>query len=89
MCQPEPKEANSAPEMASPTKLQTGFQFLTKDFLRLWMVDIRQEGCSQRSAPQKIHKAHRTARPETEAGTVEGRGPAAPGERALVKLLVP
>ena len=40
----EGKGANSAPEMASPTKLQTGFQFLTKDFLRFWMVDICQEG---------------------------------------------
>ena len=44
----EGNQAKSAPEMASPTKLQTGFQFLTKDFLRLWMVDICQEGHSQR-----------------------------------------
>ena len=28
----------------SPTALQTGLQFLTKDFLRFWMVDIRWEG---------------------------------------------
>ena len=41
----EGKGANSAPEMASPTKLQTGLQFLTKDFLRFWMVDICREGC--------------------------------------------
>ena len=40
----EGKGAKSVPEMASPTKLQTGFQFLTKDFLRFWMVDIRREG---------------------------------------------
>ena len=40
----EGKGANSAPETASPTKLQTGSQFLTKDFLRFWMVDIRREG---------------------------------------------
>ena len=40
----EGKGANSAPEMAPPTKLQTGLQFLTKDFLRFWMVDIGQEG---------------------------------------------
>ena len=33
--------ANSAPEMASSTKLQTGFHSLTKHFLRFWMVDIR------------------------------------------------
>ena len=49
-----------APETASPTKVETGFQFLTKDFLRFWMVDIHREGRSQRSAPQKRHKAHRT-----------------------------
>ena len=41
----EGKGANLAPEMAPPTKLQTGSQLLTKDFLRFWMVDIRQEGC--------------------------------------------
>ena len=28
----------------TPTKPQTGSQFLTKDFRRFWMVDIRQEG---------------------------------------------
>ena len=44
-------EANSAPEASSSTKLQTGFQFLTKDFLKFWMVDICREGRSQRSAP--------------------------------------
>ena len=42
----EGKGANLAPEMASPTKLQTGSLFLTKDFLRFWMVDIGWEGCS-------------------------------------------
>ena len=42
----EGKGANSAPVMASLTKLQTGSQFLTKDFLRFWMVDIHQEGRS-------------------------------------------
>ena len=41
----EGKGANSAPEMASPTTLQTGLQFLSKDFLRFWMVDILREGC--------------------------------------------
>ena len=32
------------PRDSTPTKLQTGLQFLTKDFLRFWMVDIRWEG---------------------------------------------
>ena len=60
---PGRKGANLGPETASPTKLQTGFQFLTKDFLRFWMVDIRWEGRSQRSSPQKRHKAHWTSEP--------------------------
>ena len=34
------------PRDDTPTKLQTGLQFLIKDFLRFWMVDIRGEGCS-------------------------------------------
>ena len=34
----EGKGANSAPKTASPTTLQTGLQFLTKDFLRFWRV---------------------------------------------------
>ena len=42
----EGKVANLAPEMAPPTKLQTGLQFLTKDFLTFWMVDILWEGHS-------------------------------------------
>ena len=37
------KGAGSAPRTASPTTLQTGLQFLTKDFLRFWMVDICRE----------------------------------------------
>ena len=36
----------------------TGFQFLAEDFLRFWMVNIHWEGCSQRSVPQKRHRAH-------------------------------
>ena len=40
----EGKGAGSAPRTASPTTLQTGLQFLTKDFLRFWMANIRQEG---------------------------------------------
>ena len=69
------KWANSAPQMASPTKLQTGFQFLTKDILRLWMVDIYQEGRSQRSAPQKRHKVHQTGVPRNRLGLWRGEIP--------------
>ena len=57
------KGANSAPERASSSKLQTGFQFLTKDFQRFWMVDRCREGLSQRSAAQKRHKANWTRAP--------------------------
>ena len=34
------------PRDGTPTKLQTGSQCLTKDFLRFSMVDISQESCS-------------------------------------------
>ena len=44
----EGKGANSPPKTASPTTLQTVLQFLTKDFLRFWMVDIRQPEGSRR-----------------------------------------
>ena len=40
----EGKGANSAPKAAYPFTLQTGLEFLTKDFLKFWMVDICQEG---------------------------------------------
>ena len=40
----EGKGAGSAPRTTSPTTLQTGLQFLTKDRLRFSMVDIRREG---------------------------------------------
>ena len=34
-----------SPRDGIPTKLQTGSQFLTKDFVRFRMVDICREGC--------------------------------------------
>ena len=34
------------PRDGTPSKRQIGYQVLTKDFLRFWMVDIRQEGRS-------------------------------------------
>ena len=40
----EGKGAGSAPRTAAPTALQTGLQFLIKDLLRFWMVDIPREG---------------------------------------------
>jgi len=46
-----------APEMASSTKLSR-LPVANQVFLGSWMVDICQEGCSQRSAPQRRHMAH-------------------------------
>ena len=40
----EGKGAGLAPRTAAPNTLQTGLQFLIKDLLRFWMVDIRWEG---------------------------------------------
>ena len=37
----EGKGANSAPEKPPPPTRQTGLRFLSKDFLRFWMVDVR------------------------------------------------
>ena len=45
---------NRGPREASYTKLQAGF-VANQDFLGFCMVDIRWEGHSQRSAPQKRH----------------------------------
>ena len=51
------ERGNHSPREASSTKLQAGF-IANQDFLGFWTVDIRQEGCSQRSATQKRHTAH-------------------------------
>ena len=48
---------NHSPREASSAKLQAG-SVANQDFLGFWTVDIRQEGRSQRSAPQKRHTAH-------------------------------
>ena len=78
----EGKVAVSAPRTAAPTALQTGIQFLIKDLLRFWMVDIRQEGRGETQG---------AGTPPTQVGTgagdVEGRRRATPGESAPVKLL--
>ena len=78
----EGKGAGSAPRTAAPTTLQTGLQFLTKDLLRFWMVDIHWEGRGETQGA-----GTRLAWAEAEAGTEEGKRHAAPGESAPVKLL--
>ena len=44
------RRGNPDPREASSTKLQAGF-IANQDFLGFWMVNIQQEGRSQRSAP--------------------------------------
>ena len=70
----EGKGANSAPKMASPTTLQTGLQFLTKDFLRFWMVDIHRV-----AAKLKTHAHDRRGR-KLRLGPQRGEGAAHRGE---------
>ena len=55
--QPEPEGDNRGPREESSTKLQAG-SFANQDSLEFWMVNIRQECRSQRSAPQRRHTAH-------------------------------
>ena len=55
--QPEPEGGNCSSREAFSTKLQAGF-IANQDLLGFWMVDIRWEGCGQRSAPQKRHMAN-------------------------------
>ena len=87
------KGTNSAPETASSSKLQAG-SIANQDFLGFWTVDIRQEGHSQRSAPQKRHMAHLRRRacghPDNRvAGTGEViRCTSHLGETALARHLV-
>ena len=46
----EGKGAGSGPRTAAPPALQTGLQFLTEDFLRFWMVDIRRRVAARHRA---------------------------------------
>ena len=71
-----------APKTASPTTLQTGLQFLTKDFLRFWMVDIRREGRGETGRMHPTGAGGNWGWDCRGAGTAEGRRRAAPGESA-------
>ena len=67
--QPELEGGNRSPREASHTKLQADFA-ANQDFLGFWMVDIRREDRSLRSAPQKRRRA--SCNPENRAaGTGE------------------
>ena len=74
----EGKGAGSAPRTASPTTLQTGLQFLTKDFLRFWMVDI----AGRVTARHKAQAPDRRRR-ELGLGTRRGEGALHPGRVRL------
>ena len=65
----EGKGANSAPEKPPPPTLQTGLRFLSKDFQRFWMVDIRRDGRGSRLEANSS-KQTQAAR----AGAAEGKG---------------
>ena len=78
-CQPEPERGKLGPKEGIPIKLQIGFQFLTK--LPEILDGQHLPGGSQPeiSAQEETQDAPDRARPETEAGTAEGRKRTAPG----------
>ena len=75
----EGNRAKSAPEMAPPTKLQIGFQFPTKDFLRFWWLTSAGRVAATDQLPRTDTRDTQPACAETEAGTTEGRRCRAPG----------
>jgi len=85
------KEANSAPERQP---LASRHPVANQNPLGFWMVDFCQEGRSQRSAPQKRHRAHwRRAHPlppRKLSGWDQGgdKTNSPPRETELAKLLV-
>ena len=56
--QPEPERGKIGPRDSIPYQTANKLPVSNQDFLGFWTVDIRQEGCSQRLAPQKRHTAH-------------------------------
>ena len=62
----------SVPEMASSTKLSR-LPVANYIFLRSWIIDIRQEGHSLRSAPQRRHTAHLRQCSHGESGKLSGQ----------------
>ena len=57
-CQPEPGRGKLGPRDSIPYQTANKLPVSNQDFLGFWMVDILQECCNQRSAPQKRHTAH-------------------------------
>ena len=58
--QPEPERGKLGPREGIPYQTANRFPVSNQRLLRFWTVDTRREGHSQRSAPQKRHKVHRT-----------------------------
>ena len=58
-CQPEPAgKGQTWPQDNIPYQTATSVSVANQVFLGSWTLDIHQEGCSQRSAPQKRYTAH-------------------------------
>ena len=89
-CQPEPERGKLGPREGIPYETANRLPVYNQDILRFWMVDIRREGRSQRSASQKRHIAHlRQVHPgNPAAGTREAIRHTAPGESMLARHLV-
>ena len=56
--QPELERGNLGPRNAILYQTTSRLPASNQDFLGFWTADIRREGCSQRSVPQKRHVAH-------------------------------
>ena len=75
-------QAQQVARTTAPTTLQTALQFLIKDLLRFWTVDIHREGRGETQGA-----GTQPAREGIGAGDTESRRQASPGESVLVKLL--
>ena len=77
-----------------PYQTASRLPFANQVFLGCWMVDIHQEGCSQRSAPQRRHTARlrqcSPCAPRKPSGWNRGGDKTwcSPGESAFIKHLV-
>ena len=93
-CQPEPERGKLGPRDGIPYQTASRLPVANQDFLGFWMVDIRREGHSQRSAPQKIHtahlrrRAHRTSRKRSGWDGGGDKTHHTPGDGAPAKHLV-
>ena len=92
--QPELERGKLGPRDGIPYQTASRLPVANQDFLWFWTVDICQEGCSKRSAPQKRHTAHlrwctcwHPGNPAAGTGEVIRHTPPA-GESVLAKHLV-